>query len=70
MTKQEEIDLIKIRLNATIREVWCFLRDLSDYEIEGGDVMADVDFDLWSAVTKHPAVQDNVKKRLDNRQQV
>jgi|GEM_PF-6602239 len=69
MNKQEQIDLIKIRLGATIREVWCGLRDLSDYEIEGGDVMTD-DFNLWAAVTKHPAVQDTVKKRLDNHQQV
>ena len=47
--------MIRIRLNALIRQVWGAMRDLSD--CRDGNALTDEDMELWGCVTKHPAVQ-------------
>ena len=54
-TQNPEEQLVRIRLDALIRQVWCAMRDLSDYR--NGEALTKEDLDLWARITPHPAIQ-------------
>jgi hypothetical protein len=49
-TRNTEEQLVRIRLDALIRQVWCALHDLSDYR--NGDALTPKDLDLWERLRK------------------
>jgi hypothetical protein len=61
-----EEQLVRIRLDALIRQTWCALRDLSDYR--NGEALTQEDLDLWGRITPHPAVQRVLDRALANAQ--
>ena len=62
--RNTEEQLVRIRLDALIRQVWCAMRDLSDYR--NGEALTQEDLDLWGRITRHPAIQRVLDRALAN----
>jgi len=62
--RNTEEQLVRIRLDALIRQTWCALRDLSDYR--DGGALTKEDMDLWGQITPHPAIQRVLDRALAN----
>lgn len=59
-----EEQLVRIRLDALIRQTWCALRDLSDYR--NSEALTQEDLDLWGRITQHPAIQRVLDRAIAN----
>lgn len=64
VSRNTEEQLVRIRLDALIRQTWCALRDLSDYR--NGKALTQEDLNLWGRITPHPAIQRVLDRDIAN----